>query len=77
VTKQSLFAGKDGFAALLRNKMPILYHTPWIPACAGMTNTTRPSFRASTARPGIQESPVSASTLSALRYGQLAMTLSL
>ena len=61
---------KDCFAPLLlRNKMPNPYHIPWIPAFAGMTNTTRPSFRASNARPGIQESPVSASPLSAPRYG--------
>jgi len=42
----------------------------------GMTKTTRPSFRASSARPGIQESHVSASTvLSALRYRGLRMTV--
>ncbi len=35
---------------------------------------TRPSFRASTARPGIQEPSISVSALSAARYGGLAMT---
>ncbi len=56
---------------LRRNKMPHPYH-PWIPAFAGMTKTTRSSFRASSARPGIQEPPVSASTLSAPRYKRLS-----
>ena len=36
MTKQSLFAGKDCFAALLRNKIPGPCSTPWIPASAGM-----------------------------------------
>jgi hypothetical protein len=40
---------------LLRNKIFDRCHIPWIPASAGMTNTTRPSFRASNARPGIRE----------------------
>ena len=82
ISHESKGKDKDCFAefilsvveGLLRNTMPTLHHTPWIPAFAGMTKTTRPSFRASTARPGIQESPVSASTLSAPCYGRLAMT---
>jgi len=40
-------------AAQKQNAQPALH--PWIPAFAGMTKTTRPSFRASSARPGIQE----------------------
>ena len=86
------FSDKDCFAefilspstSLLRNKMPNPHRLSWIPAFAGMTKMTRPSFRASSARPGIQESSVSPSTLSTPRYGglkincveRLAMTLS-
>ena len=61
------------FALLLRNKMPNPYH-PLDSSFRWNDENTRPSFRASNARPGIQEYPVSASTLSAPRYGRLRMT---
>ena len=48
----------------LKSQNVITSPIAWIPAFAGMTETTHPSFRASDARPGIREFSVFVFTLS-------------